>query len=278
MLSNKQPTPIKLSNFKKLLSSRPRDAHKGLFGHVLIIGGDHGMAGAVRLAGEAALRTGAGLVSIATRPDHIAAIVSGRPELMCHGVKNGKELLKLATRATVIVLGPGLGQSAWSKQLFKQALAIPLPKVVDADGLNLLARQPLTSDQWILTPHVGEAARLLHTDIPTIQKNRRDAAQQLQRNYKGVIVLKGAGSLVCAQHVLSLCQAGNPGMASGGMGDVLSGVIGALVAQHFNPQHAAELGVCIHAYAGDLAAQQHGERGLIASDLMPYLRELMNPS
>jgi len=273
-----KPYPITLQRFKSALSPRPRDAHKGLFGHVLIIGGDYGMAGAARLAGEAALRVGAGLVSIATRPEHVSAIVSGRPELMCHPVKQAKDLKPLLAKATVIVLGPGLGQSAWSKQLFKQALASALPKIIDADGLNLLAKQTKKSDHWILTPHPGEAARLLKSDNKKIQADRITAVKQLQQKLGGIAILKGAGSLVAASDSISICQAGNPGMASGGMGDVLSGVIGGLLAQQFNLQQAAELGVCLHAYAGDLAAQQNGERGMLASDLMPYLRELMNPS
>lgn len=267
---------INLKHFKSLLYPRPRDAHKGLFGHVLIIGGDYGMAGAVKLAGEAALRVGAGLVSIATRPEHTSAIVSGRPELMCHGIKEAKELKPLLAKASVIVLGPGLGQSAWSKQLFKTVLNTPQPKIIDADGLNLLAKQPKKSNHWILTPHPGEATRLLNITSKDIQSDREKAVKQLQQKYDGVIVLKGAGSLVCSANSLSICQAGNPGMASGGMGDVLSGVIGGLLAQQFTLQQAAELGVCIHAHAGDLAAQQHDERGMLASDLMPYLRELMN--
>ncbi len=269
--------PITLRPFKSLLAPRSRDAHKGLFGHILILGGDYGMAGAVRMAGEAALRVGAGLVSVATRPEQVTAILNGRPELMVHGIKKSSELKPLLAKATVIVLGPGLGQSTWSKQLFRQALAASQPKVIDADGLNLLARQPKKSDDWILTPHPGEAARLLNSNIKTVQIDRVATIKQLQQKYHGVIVLKGAGSLVCSPQHLRICHAGNPGMASGGMGDVLSGVIGGLLAQSFNLQQAAELGVYSHAHAADLAAKQHGERGLLASDLMPYLRELMNP-
>lgn len=269
---------INLSAFKKVLSPRPREAHKGLFGHVLIIGGDYGMAGAVRLAGEAALRVGAGLVSVATRPEHISAIVSNRPELMCQPIKSANDLKPLLKKASVIVLGPGLGQSTWSKQLFKLALTSALPKVIDADGLNLLAKQPKKSKNWVLTPHPGEAARLLNISGDEIQNDRVNAAKHLQKKYEGVMVLKGAGSLVCSANSLTICQAGNPGMSSGGMGDVLSGVIGGLIAQQLTLLQAAELGVCVHAYAGDLAAQRHGERGMLASDLMPYLRELMNPA
>lgn len=268
---------LELDHFKQMLSPRPRDAHKGLFGHVLIIGGDYGMAGAVRLAGEAALRVGAGLVSVATRPEHVSIIVTNRPEIMGHAVQHESQLKPLLDKATVIVLGPGLGQSSWSQQLLQTVLQAAQPKVIDADGLNLLAQLPQQSDQWILTPHPGEAARLLNCSMNEIQNDRIHAAKRLQQKYGGTIVLKGAGSLVCSAESLSICHAGNPGMATGGMGDVLSGVLGGLLAQRFKILDAVQLGVCIHAYAGDLAAQSSGERGMLASDLMPYLHKLMNP-
>lgn len=273
----KQPSSMAVHDFESLLLSRPRDAHKGLFGHVLIIGGYLGMAGAARLAAEAALRVGAGLVSVATLPEHVAVMMSGRAEIMAHGIKKVGDLKPLLAKATVIVVGPGLGQAKWSLQLLTHALSCSaVPKVIDADGLNLLARQPEKRENWILTPHVGEAARLLNCQGQEIQANRVDSARRLQQKYGGVIVLKGAGSLVCTADSLRICNAGNPGMASGGMGDVLSGVIGGLLGQQFNLQQAAECGVCLHASAGDLAAKQHGERGLLASDLMPFLHQLVN--
>ena len=271
-----QPTHIPFDDFKQLLTPRAKDAHKGLFGHALIVGGNHGMTGAARLAGEAALRVGAGLVSVATRPESITGIISERPEIMAHAVKTAKDLLLLLKKASVIVLGTGLGQTRWSQQLFTSVLRAPQAKILDADALNLLAKQPKKSDHWILTPHPGEAARLLDCTIKTIQSNRIKAVKALQKQYGGVVVLKGAQSLVCTPKSLRICQAGNPGMASGGMGDVLSGVIGGLLAQHFTLQQAAEWGVYLHAMAGDRAAAQRGERGLLASDLFVYLRELIN--
>lgn len=272
-----QAKTIQLDNFRQLLSPRARDAHKGMFGHVLIVGGNHGMVGAVRLAGEAALRVGAGLVSVGTQAQSITAIVSERPEIMAHAVKTANDLKPLLKKASVIVLGPGLGQTSWSRQLFKQVLNATLLKVLDADALNLLAKHTRKSENWILTPHPGEAARLLDCTVETIQANRIDAVQALQKHYGGVVVLKGAGSLVCSNRCLRICSAGNPGMASGGMGDVLSGVIGGLLAQHFNLQQAAEYGVYLHALAADKAANlRGGERGLLASDLMPYLQRLAN--
>ncbi len=270
--------PLELAALQKFLPPRARAANKGDFGHVLIIGGDYGMAGAVRMAGEAAARIGAGLVSIATRPEHSNAITAARPELMCHGIHKSIDIKNLLARATVIILGPGLGRSAWSQELFHYVIATAKqPKVIDADGLNLLAQQPQHSEDWILTPHPGEAARLLACSVAEIQNDRLAAAHKLQTKYGGVIALKGAGTIVLgATETAGICHAGNPGMASGGMGDVLSGVIGGLLAQGLTLQQATEMGVCVHANAGDLAAKD-GERGLLALDLMPYLRELVNP-
>lgn len=258
------------------LAPRPPEAHKGLFGHVLIIGGDHGMAGAVRLAGEAALRVGAGLVTIATRPDHVSAIVSARPELMVHGVTKSQDLQPLTQKATVIVLGPGLGQSVWSRHLFEWVLPLPHWKVLDADALNLLTQQPSLSDRWILTPHPGEAARLLNVTSAHVQADRLTAVRQIQALYGGVTVLKGAGTLVAKVDEVSQCSSGNPGMASGGMGDVLSGVLGGLLAQGMDLYPAAQLAVSVHGEAGDRAALALGQRGLLASDLMPHLHALVN--
>jgi hydroxyethylthiazole kinase-like uncharacterized protein yjeF len=267
---------LNLKALRRLLPSRPRDAHKGLFGHVLVIGGDHGMAGAVRMAGEAALRVGAGLVSVATRSEHIGIVSTARPELMCHGMHHPADLQKLLAHATVIVLGPGLGQSSWSQELFNTALTAEQPKIIDADGLNLLAHRPQKRNDWILTPHVGEAARLLDCTVEEIQKDRVGTAKKLHDKFDGVIVLKGAGSLIATKNSMNICNAGNPGMASGGMGDVLSGIIGGLLAQRLELQQAAELGVCLHATAGDYAAKENGERGLLAMDLMRHLQRLVN--
>jgi ADP-dependent NAD(P)H-hydrate dehydratase / NAD(P)H-hydrate epimerase len=261
------------TNLRSSLPIRERVAHKGDFGHVVIIGGDYGYAGAVRMAAEAALRIGAGLVSVFTRPEHITAINAARPEIMCHGYKNGGKLPSLLQRATVIVIGPGLGVSKWSKRLFKLVLATQKPLVLDADALNLLAeRRPLHCDNWVLTPHPGEAARLLNSTISKVQANRFIAANDIVMRYGGVCVLKGAGTLIaqCGAKV-GLCRAGNPGMASGGMGDVLSGLIAGLIAQKLPLITAAKLGVLLHAMAGDNAVHAKGELGLLALDLLDYL-------
>lgn len=259
-----------------VLKTRARVAHKGDFGRVLIIGGNEGMPGAVRLAAEAALRSGAGLVTVATRSAHINAVVTARPELLCYGVSGGESLLPLLAQATVVIIGPGLGQDEWAKSLLAATVTARIPLLVDADGLNLLAKQNLKKDSWILTPHPGEAGRLLSISTSEVQRDRFSAVTILQQRYGGVCVLKGAGSLVCdATSAIDVCDAGNPGMASAGMGDVLSGIIGGLLAQGLSLTDAAKLGVSIHARAGDRAAIS-GERGLLAMDLFPHIRELVN--
>lgn len=259
-----------------LLSMRDRDAHKGSFGHVLVVGGDFGFAGAARMAAEAAARTGAGLVSVATRPEYAAVLPLAFPEVMARGIDNVVDLNPLLDKATVIALGPGLGQSEWSSRLLAHVLDSKIPLVVDADALNLIAREPLSNNNWVLTPHPGEAARLLNTGIAAVTSDRFAAVRSLQEKYGGVIVLKGSGTLVADESpLIQLCSDGNPGMATGGMGDVLTGTIAGFMAQGIPPADAARLGVCVHAAAADRAACE-GERGLIATDLMPWIRKLVN--
>lgn len=261
----------------RLLPQRARTSHKGDFGHVLVVGGGRGMAGAARMAAEAAGRVGAGLVSVATRPEHAVSMAAARPELMCHGVESGRELRRLARRANVIAIGPGLGQSDWAAELLAAALDAALPLIVDADALNLLAFEPGARGNWILTPHPGEAARLLGSTAAQVQADRFAALGALVDAFSGVCVLKGAGSLVQAPGgLVYVCDAGNPGMASGGMGDVLTGVLAGLAAQGLDLEDAARAGTYLHACAADAAAAA-GERGLRASDLLPELRRLVNP-
>jgi NAD(P)H-hydrate epimerase len=262
---------------RRCLKRRPRGAHKGDFGHVLIIGGGEGMPGAVRLAGEAALRTGAGLVSIATHPSHATIIAGTRPELMSHGIPDAESLAPLLERATAIAFGPGLGTSAWARQLFAVVSELDLPCVWDADALNLLAEAPESSERRIITPHPGEAGRLLGEPASAVQADRRAALNALQEKFGGVVVLKGANTLVTSKkQVPWLCTSGNPGMASPGMGDVLTGIVGALLAQGLGKEASAVVAVEAHARAGDRAARS-GERGLIASDLVTELRHVVNP-
>jgi hydroxyethylthiazole kinase-like uncharacterized protein yjeF len=259
------------------LPRRPRYANKGNNGHVLVIGGDHGMAGAVRLAGESALRVGAGLVSVATRGGNITALNAGRPELMAHEVDGPQTLQPLIDRASVLAVGPGMGKAAWGHALWLTALDADKPLVLDADGLNLLSREHRQfSAPTVLTPHPGEAGRLLGVDTKDVEQDRFAAVRELARRYNAVVVLKGSGSLIAdSSGRLNVCPWGNPGMASGGMGDLLTGVIAALLAQGCDAWHAACLGVGLHARAGDMAAER-GERGLLASDLLRPLQALVN--
>lgn len=257
------------------LRPRSRTAHKGDHGHVLVIGGAPGYSGAIRLAGEAAARTGAGLVSVATHPDVAAMVNIMRPELMAHAVARRRDLKPLLARADVVAIGPGLGQSAWAVDLFADVLSRGLPLVVDADALNLLALEPARRDDWVLTPHPGEAARLLGVSTSEIQAARFAAAATLHERYGGSVVLKGAGSIIADAGRPAVLRGGNPGMGSGGMGDVLSGIIAALIAQGLDAGGAARVGACVHAAAADRAAAD-GERGLLATDLFAHIRNLVN--
>ncbi len=258
------------------LVQRRRSAHKGDAGHVAVIGGNAGMSGAARLAGEAAYRSGAGLVSLFTHPAHAAFVNQACPELLTHAVEGG-DLRAALRRATVLAVGPGLGQDEWGRRLFAAALESRLPKVIDADALNLLAADPLRREDWVLTPHPGEAARLLECSVADVQAQRFQALAQLIERYGGVCVLKGAGTLVAAAAApeVWVCDAGNAGMASGGMGDVLTGIIAALLAQGLRALDAARLGVWLHATAADSAAAD-GEIGLLASDLLPFIRRRLH--
>jgi len=268
---------IGYATIRASLAPRPRAAHKGDFGHLLIVGGGQGMPGAARLAGEAALRAGAGKVSLAVHPSNAGHIVAGRPELMCHGITDADGLSRLLAAADVVALGPGLGTTEWARSLYDAVMTSGRPLIVDADGLNLLSVSPSRRDDWVLTPHPGEAGRLLGCGSAEVQDDRTGALARLVERYGGTCVLKGAGTLVSSTNGPAwLCSAGNPGMAAAGMGDVLTGVIGALRAQGLSPEMSATAGVELHARAGDRAAAS-GERGTIAGDLMQPLRELVNP-
>lgn len=283
-LSVVKPALKRVTTNGELEALQPRDAsaHKGDFGHVMVIGGGAGFGGAVILAAEAAARSGSGLVSVATDPLHVVAVLARRPELMAVGVPSGQELELLLERPSVLVVGPGLGRSPWAEQMLQQAAATQKPMVLDADALNILAAGRVLAKSgkranWVLTPHPGEAARLLNSTVDAVQRDRYSAARNLQAIYGGVVVLKGAGTVIASDQGLMVACVGNPGMASGGMGDVLAGVIGALMAQGLSPLNASTLAVCVHGDAADLAVLDGGERGMLASDLIPYMRELLNP-
>jgi NAD(P)H-hydrate epimerase len=274
--------PLRLftaGDLSRLLPPRRATAHKGDFGHVLVVGGNHGMAGAVRLAGEAALRSGAGLVSVATRPAHAALIPMARPELMCHGVTNGADLATLLGRATVVAVGPGLGRDDWAREVLAAVLAAPQPLVVDADALNLLPASGHIRADWILTPHPGEAGRLLGTGAAEVQRDRLGALTALAGRYGGTILLKGSNTLVGGGTGAAwVVAAGNPGMATAGMGDVLTGVVAGLLAQSRGAPVADVVAAAafVHGSAGDAAARA-GQRGVVAGDLVAELRPWLNP-
>ena len=259
------------------LRPRRRDAHKGNLGHVLVIGGNYGMAGAARLCAEAALRSGAGLVSVATRPENVAIIAANCAPLMVHGVSGKKEALRLAERADVLAVGPGLGQDDWAMDMMSVVLDARQWRVMDADALNLLAAEPCHSQRWVLTPHPGEAGRMLGISGAEVQQDRFLALAQLRERYGGVCILKGSGTLIAASDMPcpAVALPGNPGMATAGAGDVLTGVAAGLLAQGLKPEVAAQTAVCVHAQAGDDAAQD-GERGMLATDILAALRRSLN--
>ncbi|MGH8217579.1 MAG: NAD(P)H-hydrate dehydratase [Steroidobacteraceae bacterium] len=263
------------------LPRRARTAHKGDFGRVLIVGGGSGMPGAIRLAGEAALRVGAGLVTVAVWPENVAGIVAGRPELICLPLHEASLLAEPLERADVVAIGPGLGKSPWAADLLAAVLDAEKPLVVDADALNLIADEAREAgarrrENWILTPHPGEASRLLGQSTADIQQDRLKSLEALVDRYGGTVVLKGAGTLVGASgRIPGLCERGNPGMASAGMGDVLTGATAGILAQCGDPWQAARVAVLVHAMSGDIAARG-GERGLLAGDVARELRTCVN--
>jgi len=260
------------------LPARRSDSHKGSYGRVLLIGGGPGMSGAIQLSGMACLRVGAGLVSIATRPEHTVAIAAAQPELMCHGVSGPPQLEALLEQSEVVAIGPGLGRDTWARQLLEAALGCGKPLLLDADALNLLAESPRELPSGtLLTPHPGEAARLLRTDTSAVQRDRLSALESLVSATGAVVALKGAGTLVAAPgRVPAICLRGNPGMATAGMGDVLTGAAAGILAQCRDPWLALRAAVLAHAQAGDECAAQLGSRGLLASDVAAALPRCIN--
>ena len=271
-----------LKHWLNKLPLRLATHHKGVSGTVCLVGGHKTMMGAIQLAGLASLKTGAGLVKVITHEKHGIAITQAIPELMCYPTH---ELLHQAGLANVIGIGPGLGLDDWGKQLFMQALDLPFNKVIDADALKHLANlakeqdfQNQTHQNWVLTPHPGEAAQLLETDSVSIQKDRIAAIKALHQKYGGVIVLKGNGTLIYDGKQMEICTAGNPGMAVGGMGDILTGAIATFIAQGLSLWNAACLGVSLHAHAGDVLANQNGQPGILPSEVAQVMSQLLNYS
>ena len=263
------------------LPKRDLYSHKGTFGKLVCIGGNVGMPGSIRLTGEAALRSGAGLVKVFCHQDSAMSVMSGRPELMVE--HRDEHLREILSWCTTIVIGPGLGRDEWSMKTLKVVLDHALEKhkpiVIDADALNLYAQNRrfiLPKHLAIITPHPAEASRILKCSVKDVEANRYAVAKTLANQYDCVALLKGAGSIVASQDNFWVCDNGNPGMATAGMGDVLSGVLGALLAQGMGLRLSAVYGMCLHSYAGDLASIEHGERGMLAGDLFPHIRQLIN--
>lgn len=260
------------------LPRRPANAHKGRFGHVLVVAGERGFGGAGILAAEASARAGAGLISLATRPEYVGAALARCPSLMVQAVTHGSELRPLADAATVIVCGPGIGQGAWGQQMLQQVVASGKPRVLDADALNLMsARAAQPAEQHILTPHPGEAARLLGCTVPEVEADRVSAAVRLQKLHGGVVLLKGAGTVVAdGQDIPVIINGSNPGMATGGMGDVLAGLIGSLWGQFKNAQQATVTGAALHLEAAKVASNTKGFMGLLPTDVIDALPTILS--
>ncbi|VVM92090.1 Bifunctional NAD(P)H-hydrate repair enzyme Nnr [Pseudomonas fluorescens] len=270
-ISARRLNPINLPR----LPARASTAHKGQFGHVLLIGGDRGFGGAIMLSAQSALRSGAGMISVATRSEHVPAALARVPEAMVLGTSSANQLMGLLDKVSVLVVGPGLGQAAWGRSLLSAAANSPLPQVWDADALNLLSEHCVNlPGDCVITPHPGEAARLLGISTAEVQADRPAAAHALSKKLTAVVVLKGAGSLIASPDGrLAVCHQGHPAMATAGLGDVLAGLIGALRAQGLAAFEAACLGVWLHANAG--AQEGKSGRGLAASDLIPAIRQLL---
>lgn len=259
---------------------RPRRSHKSQFGRVLVVGGGKGMPGAVRLAGEAALRVGAGLVTVASLPAHLAAVTAPRPELMFCALHDAGDVGAAVANADVVALGPGLGRDGWSAAVLEAVLNAKIPNqrlVLDADALNMIAAmpEPPHRDDWVLTPHPGEAARMLGVSTAAVEEDRLGALDALCRRYGGIVVLKGAGTLLgAAGQVPRLCGHGNPGMSVPGMGDVLTGAVAGFLVQSERPFEAAAGAVYAHAVAGDHCAR-NGLRGVLALEVVQELRVVL---
>ncbi|MEY4590018.1 MAG: hypothetical protein RL497_2094 [Pseudomonadota bacterium] len=293
--------PVRRIDFAQCLPLLPRravDAHKGGSGHVLVVGGDVGLGGAGLLSSEAALKVGAGLVSLATRAEHVLASLVRRPEVMAAAVNTAADLAGLMAKASVIACGPGLGQAPWGQQLYQAVLNAGKPLVLDADGLNLLAKNTAglsCPNPCVITPHPAEAARLLGVTTLEVQQDRIAAAKALAAKTGAVVVLKGAGTVVVSGEQVWIATVGNPMLATAGSGDVLCGLIAGLWAQlgdeGLSGLDAALLGVCLHGaladylVAGAFVSGTFGQGlsyfgqglsyGYSAADLVPQLPALL---
>ena len=278
---NQVPATATRINRRRIFAALPGRrpcAHKGDQGHLLLLGGNKGMPGALRIASETAARSGTGLVSAVTVPENASAINIGQPEIMVHGLTEAAGMADLLGRCDAVVVGPGLGGDEWSRLMLQRLIEAKLPMIADADALNLVAGQDVRRQDWILTPHPGEAGRLLGLSAAEVEMDRIAAVQAIANRYGGICVLKGCGTLISDGSRIFLNTTGNAGMASGGMGDCLSGLIGSFIAQGLELTDAAIAGVYLHGAAADHEAGKAGLVGMLATDLIPRIRDLLNQS
>jgi hydroxyethylthiazole kinase-like uncharacterized protein yjeF len=274
------PKSINQSQVAGLLPKRPRDSHKGLFGTVAVIGGNNGMVGAPLMAARAALKMGAGCVHVGLLADNAPSVDLLQPELMLHSASAALQLPDV----DVFAVGCGMGHDMIAQKIFYDALHCKAALVLDADALNILALRPdlrtlliAREAACVLTPHPGEAARLLACDTKEIQADRVAAVTQLARQLRCSVVLKGADSLCATRDGrLFVNTTGNPGMSSAGMGDVLTGMIAAFIAQGLTADNALLLAVYLHGAAADALAEQHATIGMTATEVTEWARWLLN--
>ena len=273
---------LEINGLLKLLPERRQTAHKYNSGICLVVGGDYGFGGAPMIVAEGSMRVGAGLTRIVTRPAHVAACLSRNPECLVNGVESIQEAQQFTKKVNAVVIGPGLGKSSWSEQMLKVFLEVNVPIILDADALNLISDGNLGSllrnKRTILTPHSGEAARLLGCTTKEIDKDRFSTVRELQKIYGGTVLLKGSGSLLCSDQSdkVFVCPYGNPSLATAGSGDLLSGMIGGFISQGLSDDHRSVLGLLIHSFAANVARYEKLDRGMIATDLLEYIRRIIN--
>lgn len=270
------------------IAVRKADSHKGTYGHLLVVAGSWGKSGAAAMTGLAALRAGAGLVTVATRPETLTPILQHAPELMgVELVSDGglgpsdlNPLLEAADGKSAVVIGPGIPRGEETAKLLAAFLEeTSVPCVLDADALNAVAQQPdalqKAKGPLVLTPHPGEMARLAGKSTADVQKDRLSVSRTMAAAHQAIVVLKGAATLICLEDgTVFVNSTGNPGMATGGTGDVLTGIIGGLLAQGLSPEDASLVGVHVHGLAGDRVAARTGYQGMIATDLLGGLCEV----
>ena len=272
---------IKEFNFDSLEKSIPErssNSHKGDFGKVMIVGGSEGMGGAAILSSEASLFSGAGLVHLSTHPINVEASLKRNPEVMAYGIDKS---FSIPENIDVLLCGPGLKNDEWSKNVFDEIISANNfgAVILDAGALHFIGENNLeTSKNKVLTPHPGEAAKLLGISNNEVQEDRINAAKSISNKFSASVILKGKETIICSygDEELFICTEGGPELSSGGTGDVLAGVLSALIAQKVDITDACKISVAVHARAGEEFRNKTGEIGLNASSLIPTIRDLLN--